>query len=138
MISDLQSIVLSYLPYNEYFDKDVKRIFPHNYVYWRSCQVANGKVNGVLHSLDDLPRIMDNRQTWYHDGKFHRDEDDGPAIIQGALQGWYQRGLLHRSNGPAVINGNHRKWYQHGICLEVSHICRVPSTKHHVRYLSFA
>ncbi len=57
-------------------------------------------------------------QSWYKDGKRHR--DDGPAVISvNGGQYWYQNGKRHRDDGPAVIFADGLKqWYQNGVFIK--------------------
>jgi hypothetical protein len=45
-------------------------------------------------------------------GVFHR--EDGPAIICGLSQKWFNNGLLHRIDGPAIIQGDHVEYWLNG------------------------
>jgi len=64
----------------------------------------------------------DRREIFYLDQKIHRDEDEGPAIIdfsdfQAFFHAWYRNGRLHRRGGPALEflnNPSENKWYING------------------------
>jgi hypothetical protein len=53
-------------------------------------------------------------QTYYKNGKFHR--EDGPAAIyRDGSQIWYQNGIIHRDDGPAIIHPDgSQDWYSNG------------------------
>lgn len=50
---------------------------------------------------------------YWKDGCFHRDEDEGPAVIfSDGTQEYWIYGMLHRRKGPAIIYTCGRKlWY---------------------------
>jgi len=85
-------------------------------VFYRSKD-ANGNTyrNGLLHSYNDKPALVNGmRQEWYKNGKKHR-EHDKPAIIDQNIQEWFKNGMCHREGDlPAVIedyNGEiYEKW----------------------------
>ena len=101
---DITNMILSYLPYQEEEESKINKCFgPETLSYWRNASfIENGMVNGVLHSLDDLPHVQGDVRTWYCNGVPHRIK--GPARIQGNEYYFYKHGLLHCREGPAYIN----------------------------------
>ncbi len=93
----------------------------------------NSAINGTFehgkpHSINDLPIISLDEQTWYSYGFKHR--LNGPAHISISMYlnkpcciKYYQYGLLHNSNGPAIqYNSLYacyacNEWYFRGIAL---------------------
>jgi len=73
--------------------------------------------NGVLHSYNDKPAIINvNYQAWYQNGERHR-ECDLPAFISGDRQIWYKYGKRHREGDqPAIISRDKQEWYKNGEC----------------------
>lgn len=71
----------------------------------------------LLHSIDDKPaKIINREKKWYCMGKLHRN-NDLPAIIESdGSRYWYQHGEKHRENDlPTVILASGSQWwYQHG------------------------
>jgi hypothetical protein len=98
-------------------------------LYWtcRSIQTELGKSGKYIytkiclhytpHSIDDLPIINYNRtQSWYKEGKQHRDGDLPARIYASGTQVWYKEGKLHRDcDLPAYIYaGGDKEWYKEG------------------------
>ena len=52
--------------------------------------------NGVLHSFDDKPAVIeaDGTQIWYKNGNLHRDNDLPAVIYKNGTQEWYKNGNL--------------------------------------------
>ena len=72
-------------------------------------------LNGKLHRDDGPAMIYKNgTRKWVKDGKLHR--DDGPAVVDAdGSQIWYLNGQRHRDDGPAVVNSDGtRMWYKAG------------------------
>ena len=70
---------------------------------------------------NDLPAsICDGTQTWYKEGRIHRDGDQPAIIWSDGSQEWYQKGKHHRDGDqPAIIwsDGNQewtQQWYHRG------------------------
>ena len=61
----------------------------------------------MIHIKEDII-IFHNK-----DSKMHR--DNGPAIIEGNYQIWYQNGKYHREDGPAIISSYNIIWYIEGV-----------------------
>ena len=59
------------------------------------------------HEVEHYPNRAIERETWYLDGKLHREE--GPAEIgyysnhNKMVERWYLNGKRHREDGPAWI-----------------------------------
>lgn len=77
--------------------------------YQRFSNRCEHRLNGKLHSFDDLPAIEWDCgiKEWYMNGKRHRD-NDLPAYItsDGKQHEWWQFNQRHREAGPAVINAD--------------------------------
>lgn len=76
------------------------------------------RLNGSLHSIDDNPSVIVNREKeirWHKFGDLHRDEHNGPAWISKHIQIYYNLGNIHRVHGPAKIEKNILTWYTHGV-----------------------
>ena len=70
--------------------------------------------NGVLHSYNDDPAIINEYIQWYKNGKRHR-EGDLPAVISEYIEEWWMNGKRHREGDkPAVISGDRQEWYKNG------------------------
>jgi hypothetical protein len=73
--------------------------------------------NGVLHSFDDKPALIDvnGTQYWYRQGHGHRD-GDLPAVINTKIQLWLKEGCIHRENDrPAIIQADGNQfWAKNG------------------------
>jgi len=79
--------------------------------------------NGELHRLDGPAVIGHGYESWYVNGKRHR--DNGPAVSivyeDGVLcQEWYINNLLHRLDGPAIIDEYGPAWYVNDNKIECS------------------
>jgi hypothetical protein len=64
-----------------------------------------------------IAEYPDGEKIWYKDGKYHRTDADGPAIIwpDGSKE-WYQNNKRHRINGPALEHpGGRKEWFKNGI-----------------------
>lgn len=44
------------------------------------------------------------------DGEFHRDENEGPALITDNSKYYYTHGRLHRTRGPAIVTPTSKVW----------------------------
>jgi antitoxin component YwqK of YwqJK toxin-antitoxin module len=133
------AMIAAYLPKRE--GHDLRRV-AGKVVFRHVDTDGNTYKNGVLHSYNDEPAIVNGqRSEWYKDGKLHRDGDlpaiistdrqqwcrngsfhrdgDLPAVIgEGNLQYWYKYGKLHREGDlPAVIHGNYKGFYKNGVPL---------------------
>jgi hypothetical protein len=67
--------------------------------------------NGVVQEYKD------GVESWYKDGKLHRDGDKPAIIWADGSKCWYKDGLQHRDNDlPAVIwaDGT-QEWYRNGV-----------------------
>ena len=74
--------------------------------------------NGKIHRDNDLPAVINlyGDQIWYKNGEIHRDNDLPAIIYSNGAQYWYQNGLFHRDNDlPAIIfiTGT-QHWYKNG------------------------
>jgi hypothetical protein len=70
------------------------------YIYKKIC------LRHKPHSIDDLPAIIlaGGDQSWYKEGKLHRDGDLPAVIYADGDQEWYKEGKLHRDGDlPAII-----------------------------------
>ena len=58
---------------------------------------------------DNGPAITNGKDTerWYQHGKFHRPQEDGPAIITPWHRKYFFHGQRHRTDGPACIDFFH-------------------------------
>jgi len=74
--------------------------------------------NGKLHRDNDLPALIlpNGSQFWYKNGEFHRDSDLPALVYSNGRQEWYQNGRIYRDNGlPAIITANGTQyWYKNG------------------------
>jgi len=118
----LNNIRKKFLSYFNIEKNDIKRDENGNIIYIRK----NGDeyyYKNVLHRDNDLPAVKwsDGSKMWYQNGKLHRPEKDGPAVIEKIPGGiiykkWYIDGKLHRINGPAIIiiynDGSKEEWYR--------------------------
>ena len=90
---------------------------------------GNTYKNGLLHSYDDLPAIIDSEGTkqWYKNGQHYMTEfsNGTKAWYNGNInevefpdgtRNWYKDGKLHRDNDlPAIIHSDGtRQWYKDG------------------------
>ena len=75
--------------------------------------------NGVLHSFNDMPAVIDlfGTQSWYKNGKIHRDNNLPARIWNNRNEEWFQNGIYHRDNDmPAIIWSDGREFfYKNGI-----------------------
>jgi hypothetical protein len=73
---------------------------------------------GKLHRDDDLPAVIrvSGEKQWYQKGKLHR-EGDQPAIIHPTRgEQYYLEGLLHRDGDkPAWVSNERQEWFQKGL-----------------------
>ena len=115
------SIIAACLPANE--GREVRLLAGE--VFFRS-EDNQGRTyrNGLLHSFDDQPAMIDDfgTQLWYRDGVVHRD-GDLPAYVGDQdfdeTQRWYKNGVLHREGGPVAIEdsglqGIYQEWWFEG------------------------
>ena len=97
---------------NELLMKEIKDHFTEHRV--DKYETQSWYFNGKYHRDNDKPAIifMSGHQYWYLNGKYHR-EGDNPAIIKpNGYQAWYLNGKRHRENGPAIIYSNGElRWY---------------------------
>jgi len=74
--------------------------------------------DGKLHRDNDLPAMIttNGAQFWYKDGQSHRDNDLPAVVHKDGTQFWYRNGKFHRDNDlPAVIYISGTKyWYKNG------------------------
>jgi hypothetical protein len=72
----------------------------------------------LLHPVNDCVKSLDGSESWYKDGKRHRDNDLPAVIFSNGGQKWYKEGNLHRDNDlPAIIRYNGSQyWYKDGNC----------------------
>jgi hypothetical protein len=123
MLPDLQTIIITYLPWEEYSDI-LLPLYPFAKKQWilvtkfttiTTKNLTTYHVNDVLHRTDGPARIsiIDNAriEQYYYQGLLHR--TDGPAHISildnARVEQYYYQGELHRTDGPAhiyTINGN--------------------------------
>ena len=106
------AIIAAYLPKDE--GSDLRRVAGSVVFRHEDLDGCTYK-NGVLHSYNDKPAVIDgDRREWYKNGKLHR-ESNLPAVINGDYQEWYRNGELHRDGDlPAVISKNRQEWYKNG------------------------
>jgi antitoxin component YwqK of YwqJK toxin-antitoxin module len=115
---EINALIATYLEDEEgkYFRDKTNKFFIKD--------IINGNTykNGLLHSFNDMPAVIesDGTKKWYKNGKIHRD-NDLPAVIysdvliKGGEQFWYQNGKIHRDNDmPAVISNVSQMWYKNG------------------------
>ena len=72
--------------------------------------------NGKLHRNKGLPAVewVNGSKEWYIDGKRHRDNGPATEWIYGTKE-WYVNGKLHRDDGPAIENASgNKEWYVNG------------------------
>lgn len=76
----------------------------------------NCMVNGLLHSLNDIPFRELVSESWYRHGKLHRDNDLPAMIFTDGSCEWYKDDKLHRDNDmPALIySTGTNEWYRDG------------------------
>jgi hypothetical protein len=122
MLSDLQTIILTYLPWEEYSDL-LLPLYPHSKKQWIlatkfttdiSKNITTYFVNGKRHRIDGPAIINTNpngarTEQYFYQGRCHR--ANGPARIHTYSDGsktemYYDLGKLHRTNGPAYIYTN--------------------------------
>jgi len=111
----------------EYLDMGRDVFLPGFDVQWKRTtrftelkdQGIHRRVNGTLHSVDDIPAIeiggSCHSKQWYKHGNRHRDRDL-PAVVSHVRQEWIWNGQLHREGDqPAIIYPNGRKeWWCYG------------------------
>ena len=106
------AMIAAYLPPEE--GHDIRKA-AGKVVFRHSDKEGRTYKNGVLHSYEDKPAVIDVYfKNWCKNGKLHR-EGDFPAIIDGEnYKVWYKNGYVYReANLPAFINGN-LMWYING------------------------
>jgi hypothetical protein len=84
------AMLAAFLPVEE--GDDLRRVAGH--VVFRSENDGMTYKNGVLHSFNDEPAVVNGRddKVWYKDGVLHR-EGDLPAVIHGNYKGFYNNGV---------------------------------------------
>jgi hypothetical protein len=94
--------------------RDMNKQLDHSgrYIYKNIC------LHHQPHSVCDLPAVIysNGTQSWYTEGKCHRDGDLPAAINSNGTQSWWKEGKLHRDGDlPAIINSNGTQtWYKEG------------------------
>jgi antitoxin component YwqK of YwqJK toxin-antitoxin module len=113
------AMIAAYLPPEE--GHDIRRI-AGKVVFRYNDNEGRTYKNGVLHSYEDNPAVIDGkRKEWYKDGEIHRD-GDFPAVIDGYFKNWCKNGKLHREGDlPAIIkfndednSFNYQVWFKNG------------------------
>ena len=73
---------------------------------------------GKYHREGDQPAIIysNSDQYWFKEGKLHRDGDQPAIIYANGNQEWYKKGEIHREGDqPAIIYANgSQAWYKEG------------------------
>jgi hypothetical protein len=70
--------------------------------------------DGKRHRLDGPAVVVGGTEAWWQNGERHR--DDGPAVTRpDGHQEWWQYGELHREDEPAYIGSDGvMEWHRHG------------------------
>jgi len=100
------------------YNNDLKLKFLQKRNDYENFKIAYCLPNGDLHNYENPSIDMCGSQTWYQNGKRHRNFDLPAIIFDNGHQIWYQNGKRHRNfDLPAVIwvNGT-QEWYQNGQC----------------------
>jgi antitoxin component YwqK of YwqJK toxin-antitoxin module len=133
------AMIAAFLPEHEAYNL---RQATGNVVFKHKDKHGNTYKNGLLHSFNDEPAIInDIYKLWYKDGKIHRENDLSALVnLEQSIQKWYKNGKIHREGDlpavinvkcdlqwwckyeklhreadlPAVIESNTRQWYKDG------------------------
>lgn len=83
-------------------------------------QIEKFHLNNIKYKLlETIDTFLDDKVSFYRNGKLHRDNDLPAVIYISGEQIWYKNGLKHRDNDlPAIVikGSNHKEWWQHGKC----------------------
>ena len=110
------AMIAAYLPKDE--GNDLRRV-AGSVIFRHEDKYGNTYKNGLLHSYNDLPALIDIFSTshWYMNGKLHR-EGDLPAVkYSNGTNKWYKNGKKHRDGDkPAYIDKykHYQAWYKNG------------------------
>ena len=103
------AIICAYLP--ELEGRDLRRV-AGDVVFRHTDKFGNTYKNGVLHSYDDRPALVQGDiEKWYKDGELHRYGDLPAVNKRDKIFEWWVNGRLHReADEPAVIDKNGEEW----------------------------
>jgi hypothetical protein len=113
------AILAAFLPASE--GNDLRRA-AGKVVFKSTDKDGNTYRNGLLHSFDDVPALVNkNTREWYKNGILHR-EGDQPAIIIRDRQEWWVNGKPHREGNPALIDpeSGAQEWWIDGELISQS------------------
>jgi len=109
------AMIAAYLPTREGYD--LRRVAGD--VVFRHDKDGCTYKNGVLHSYDDQPALVTEKEKiWYLNGERHRDCDLPAVIEKDGTKQWWRYGKLHRDDGKAAIiytDYDESLWYKNGV-----------------------
>ncbi|RTK95517.1 MAG: hypothetical protein EKK64_06760 [Neisseriaceae bacterium] len=87
--------------------------------FWLVLNYTQYTKNNVydLFLTEEVIHYSNETKEWYSYGVLHRDHDFPAIEYANGDKEWWSRGRRHRSEGPAIICGNKQYWYENGVYL---------------------